>query len=64
MADGCRYAFIFSSALSRALSARGRNGFVRKSFAPVSNTRTSFSSSPFAVSTITGSFAVDGRARR
>ena len=62
MADG--YVFSFSSALSRALSARGRKGFVRKSFAPVSKTRTSFSSSLFAVNTMTGSLAVEGRARR
>src|SRR5688500_15846742 len=46
------YALSLRSARSRALNARGRNGFVRKSFAPLSNTRTSFSSSPFAVSKI------------
>ncbi len=38
---------------AQASRARGRNGFVR-SLAPYSKTRTSLSSSPFAVSTITG----------
>jgi hypothetical protein len=52
------------SALSLALNARGRKGFVIKSFAPFSKTLTSLSSSPFAVSTSTGSSAVPGRARR
>src|SRR2546422_9810749 len=53
-----------STASSRADSARARNGFVRKSSAPSSNTRTSLSSSPFAVSTITGMSAVAGGERR
>src|SRR3989442_3414511 len=53
-----------STASSRAESARARNGLVRKSSAPSSKTRTSLSSSPFAVSTMTGIFAVAGRGRR
>src|SRR5436190_1469431 len=53
-----------STASRRADSARARNGLVRKSSAPSSKTRTSLSSSPFAVSTITGMFAVAGRERR
>src|SRR5689334_17776667 len=52
------------TASRRAESARARNGLVRKSSAPSSKTRTSLSSSPFAVSTITGMFAVAGRERR
>src|SRR6266480_830326 len=43
-----------STASNRAESARARNGFVRKSSAPSSNTRTSLSSSLFAVRTMTG----------
>src|SRR5215471_9419227 len=52
-----------STASSRADRARARNGFWRKSSAPSSNTRTSLSSSPFAVNTITGIDAVAGRER-
>ena len=39
---------------SRAERARARNGLVRKSSAPSWKTRTSLSSSPFAVRTMTG----------
>src|SRR5256885_2757237 len=53
-----------STASNRADSARARNGLVRKSSAPSSNTRTSLSSSLFAVSTMTGMSAVAGRERR
>src|SRR5262245_66061464 len=42
------------TASSRTARARARNGLERKSSAPSSNTFTSFSSSPFAVSTTIG----------
>lgn len=61
--DRNRRQVLRSSALSRALKARGRNGFVMKSLAPFSKTFTSLSSSPLAVSTSTGSSAVPCRAR-
>ena len=43
-----------STASSRAVRARALKGLVMKSSAPSSNTRTSLSSSPLAVSTTTG----------
>src|SRR5207253_6960258 len=53
-----------STTSMRAESARARNGLVRKSSAPSSKTRTSLSSSPLAVSTMTGTCTVAGRERR
>jgi hypothetical protein len=52
-----------STASRRAVRARARNGLVTKSSAPSSNTRTSLSSSPLAVSTIIGISRVAGRER-